>query len=642
MNVSSQLSKLRPEHLARKAVVYLRQSSEKQVQMNVESQRLQYALRDRASALGWKHVEIIDADLGASAATGAPRREGFERLLAQVALGDVGIVFSREVSRLSRTDKDWCHLQELCQIFGTLMGDEERIYDLDCTDDLLVLGIKATLSVVELRVLKLRMTQGMQEKAKRGELFRLLPPGYALDGTGSVVKDPNARVREAMGLVFSTFREASSVRQTYRWFHDHGIELPVNKNMAGRYVIAWKLPSHSFVSDVLRNPFYAGAYVYGRRPMEVVLSKGRPRKRQAMARAAEDCRVFIRDHHEGYIDWEAYRENLRMMRRNVQSFDKDKAIAAVRSGQGLLAGLLRCGRCGRKLHVRYWGKQGTAARYLCKGDFEAGGRYCLGFGGATVDRRLGDELLRVISPLGVRASLEALAQLGVQNDARREALRQQVDQLDYEARRAFEQYNEVDPRNRLVAAELERRWDAKLQELERVRSALSDLEREARPLTAEEEHEILAVGEDFARVWHSADCPVELKKKIARVLIEEIIVDLDDGTNRLSLIIHWKGGSHSRFEMEKPRSGVGRKTSVGCDGRPPFPRYASFSSRSFLGRFVLSFFVLFVPLWLRSVVVSRPPAERTRLRSPGRRRPAARVRRPQACCAAPRPARTAR
>ena len=230
MNSPLSNSKILPRHLERKAVVYLRQSSEKQVKYNKESQRLQYALTERAEAFGWRDIEVIDSDLGSSATIGAAAREGFDRLIASVAVGEVGIVMSREVSRLSRRDKDWCQLLEVCQIFGTLIGDAEQVYDLNLLDDQLVLGIKGTLSVVELKVLQMRLIAGMEAKARRGELKRLLAPGYVYDALGKVVKDPDQRIREAMAMVFVKFRERWSVRQTFLWFQTEGIELPVNKS----------------------------------------------------------------------------------------------------------------------------------------------------------------------------------------------------------------------------------------------------------------------------------------------------------------------------------------------------------------------------------------------------------------------------
>lgn len=243
--------KLTAERLARRAMVYVRQSSPGQVKHNHESQRMQYALADRARALGFSQVEIIDDDLGKSAGAYSAARHGFERLLAATACGDVGAIFSREVSRLSRTDKDWCRLLEICQLFDTLIADADNLYDLSSLDDQLVLGIKGTLSVVELKVLKQRMLQGMANKAARGELYRMVTPGYAVDVDGRLVKDPNQRVQDAISLVFQKFRAAGSIRQTFRWFRDNDVELPVNMRRNGKVSIAFQAPTHSFVSDVL-------------------------------------------------------------------------------------------------------------------------------------------------------------------------------------------------------------------------------------------------------------------------------------------------------------------------------------------------------------------------------------------------------
>lgn len=340
------ISKITAQHLQRKAVVYLRQSSMKQVRSNKESQRLQYALEDRARELGFREVEIIDLDLGATASIGAARREGFDRVIAMVAVGEVGIVLSREVARLLRTDKDWCRLMEVCQIFGTLIGDEEQIYDLNLTDDQLILGIKGTMSVVELKILHMRLVAGMEAKARREEMVRMLAPGYIYDGTGKVVKDPDKRVVQAIDMIFRKFQAQRSVRQTFLWFRGQGVELPVNKSVGGKIQIVWQLPTHPFIKSVLENPFYAGAYIWGRRPMERLVVDGKLIKRQkGRYLRAEECKVCIKDHHEGYISWDTYEENLRIIRGNYMGAGKDESVGAIRAGQGLLAGLLRCGRC---------------------------------------------------------------------------------------------------------------------------------------------------------------------------------------------------------------------------------------------------------------------------------------------------------
>ena len=467
---------------------------------------------------------------------------------------------SREVSRLSRTDRDWCRLLEVCQIFGTLIADEQPVYDLNYLDDQLVLGIKGTLSVVELKVLRQRLQAGQESKARRGELFKRLPVGYVRDPLGKIVFHPDRRVCEAIQLVFVKFRERWSVRQTFQWFRDHDVELPANPIQGTRLV--WKIPRQSLVRDVLCNPFYAGAYVWGRRPVATLLVEGRLEKRQGATRRAEDCRVFIPHHHVGYIDWATYEENRRMIQRNSVNREGDEAMTAIRAGQGLLVGLLRCGHCGRKLHVRYWGGRGTHARYLCKGDYDDGGEYCLGFGGASVDRRLGQELLKVISPFGVEASLRALEELSAGDVAQRTALSSKLEQLEYEARKAFEQYDAVDARNRLVAGELERRWNEKLEELESTQRQLADLNTKRHLLSSDEEARIRCMGENFAEIWQSDRCPPTLKKMIFRTALEEIIVRADGENKTLQFTLHWKGGTHTQLEMERPRSATETTTSM--------------------------------------------------------------------------------
>jgi DNA invertase Pin-like site-specific DNA recombinase len=543
--------KIAPAHLRRRAVIYVRQSSDGQVKNNLESQQLQYALAPRATGLGFRDVEILDVDLGASAAVAAKRRDGFERLLGAVALGEVGLILSRELSRLLRTDKDFCQLVELCQLFDTLLGDEHTIYDVSRMDDQLVLGIKATMSVVELKVLRMRLLEGKENKARRGTLYPRLPPGYVWAAPGQVAKDPNLRVQEAMALVFAKFRETWSIRQTFKWFRDHEVEVPVTQARGGTLVVVFQRPRPTFIAKVLHNPFYAGAYVWGRHPVEVVWRDGQLRKRRTPPVPPEQARVFLPNHHEGYIDWPTFEEHQRMIQRNHFRGESDDTAGAARAGKGLLTGLLRCRRCGRKLHVRYWGKAGTSARYVCPGDFvSGGGRYCVAFGGATVDRRFSDEILRVLSPLGIRASLEAIDRLSGEDDAERLARQRQVQQLEYIAARAFEQYNAVDARNRLVASELERRWNETLADLARARAQVTALDDRRQPVTAEERQAFVAFGERFADVWQQATCPIELKKQIVRSVIEDVLVD-EQPPGRLSFIVHWKGGSHTTFEMAK-------------------------------------------------------------------------------------------
>ncbi len=371
---------------------------------------------------------------------------------------------------------------------------------------------------------------------------------------------PDRRIGEAIQLVFVKFRELWSVRQTFQWFRDHDVELPANP-VRGTQLI-WKIPSQSLIRDILCNPFYAGAYVWGRRPVKTLRVEGRLEKRQGATHRPDECRVFIPGHHLGYMDWATYEENQRMTRRNSVNWQGDESMSAIRAGQGLLVGLLRCGHCGRKLHVRYWGVRGTHARYLCKGDYDDGGQYCIGFGGASVDRRLSQELLKVISHFGVEASLRALEELSTGDAAQRAALSSKLEQLEYEAKKAFEQYDAVDARNRLAAAELERRWNEKLEDIGTVKERLASLDGKRCSLSSEEEARIRWMGENFTEIWHSDRCPPRLKKMIFRTVIEEIIVRTDAEKKLLQFTIHWKGGAHTQVEMERPRSAAETGTPV--------------------------------------------------------------------------------
>ena len=556
-------SKVTDAHLGRKAIVYLRQSTDRQVQRNTESLKLQYGLVDRAKELGFAEVEVIESDLGKSASMGAKRREGFDRLIAAVAVGEVGIVLSREVSRLSRTDKDWCRLLEVCQVFGTLIGDEEQLYDLRLTDDQLILGIKGTMSVMELNVLKIRMQAGMEAKARRGELLRLLPPGYVYDKASKVVKDPDLRVQQAIELAFRVFRETGSIRKTFLWFRQERIEFPVNRMGGGRVEVVWQLPKRSTLDWLFNNPFYAGAYFWGRHPMERVVVDGRVRKRQqGKARRPEECKVFIKGHHEGYIDWQGYERIRAIVRDNSVGAGKGgERRGAVKKGEALLTGLLRCGRCGRQLQVRYWGSTGKAGQYYCAGDSENEGKRCIKLSSRAVDARVSAELLEALSPLGLEGSLEAIKRLKEEQGAQRSVLDKQLQHLEWEAQRAFEQYDEVDPRNRMVASELERRWNEKLVEVQELKGRIQELDSRTRALTPTEEHEIMGLGERFGLVWESEVCPIVLKKRIMRTVIEEIVADEQEG--QLVLIVHWKGGCHTKLMTPKPLPpSVTRKTKL--------------------------------------------------------------------------------
>ena len=358
-------------------------------------------------------------------------------------------------------------------------------------------------------------------------------------------------MRDAIALIFDKFAETGSARQTQLWFCREQVEVPVNRARgAGRVEVVFQLPKSSFIQAVLHNPIYAGAYAWGRRAVQTVLLDGVPRKRHGRLLAPDQAAVLIRDHHEGYIDWSTFEHNQRVMRSNTKRWERDEALGPVRRGKALLVGLLRCGHCGRKLHVRYWGAAGTSPRYLCVGDFAQGGRYCLGFGG-TVDRRVADAVLEVLSPLGIEASLKAIDGLQRPDEAKRSLLEQQLESARYEATRAFEQYDQVDARNRLVAGELERRWNAKLDQVERLEEELVALEQARADLGDEERRQLLELGERFADVWRDPSCPPQIRKRIVRLVLHEVVVS-EPTEGRLNFVLHWRGGSHTAFEMPRP------------------------------------------------------------------------------------------
>jgi DNA invertase Pin-like site-specific DNA recombinase len=453
--------KITPAHLAKQALVSVRQSTPKQVLHHQESQRLQYALVERARALGGHQSEVIDDDLGHSASAGTPR-VGFKKLLATVVLGEVGIVLSTEVSRLSRPEKDWCHVLEICKVCAPFIGDAEHVYDVTRTDAQVLLGMTGTLSVREARGLQSRLFQGQEPKAKRGALYTLVAPGSVCVDGKSLVTDPHVRVQEAIALVFAKCRALWSVRQVWKWFHDEGSELPVNKSIHGKVQLAWPLPTSHAVKYILQNPGYAGAYVYGQRHTTLALGEDKSVRTKRVQQRYDHARVFLPAHHEPYSSWELFVHHHRMLAANAPRLaPQDEAATSVRQGHGLLSGLLRWGHCGRKLHGRYGGKSGTAARYVCRGDVSAGGQYWLGFGGASIEKQSSEQVLETISPLTLEASVHAAQSYEAAQHETPHALRWQMQQVEYEAARAFAQYDQADPQPRLVTSQLESRWNAK-------------------------------------------------------------------------------------------------------------------------------------------------------------------------------------
>lgn len=540
--------KITERHLARRAILYVRQSTAHQLAHNEESRRLQYAMEGRLRALGWSEVEVIDEDLGKSAA-GTAERSGFQRLVSDVSLGKVGAVAARELSRFARNSNDWQRLMEVCRYVDTLLVDHDAVYDIRNANDRLLLGLKGNLNEYELDLLRIRAFEARNEKARRGEYYGKVAVGYRKTPEGLIEKHPDARIRNAIGLVFEKFLELGSARQVLLWLREHQIEMPVNENDRGD--VLWKPARYGWLHMVLTNPVYAGAYVYGRTVRVATLADGVRSHRVAR----KDASVLLHDRHDGYIDRPTFERIQAMITGNSQS-RKRPGPGAPRIGQALLAGLLRCRRCGSKPSVSYGGTDVRVHRYDCsRANINHGEARCINFSGLDVDDRVVELVLQVVAP----AAIEASAKLANEDGARRnevvEALRLDVKAARYAAERAQRQYDAAEPENRLVVDELERRWNAALERVTTLESRLEGASVEAvRPTI--DATKFASLGADVAAVWHAPQTDVRLKKRIIRTLVEEIVVDTTE--RDVMLAIHWKGGVHTELTVPRRRRGENR------------------------------------------------------------------------------------
>lgn len=547
-------TKITPEHLQRRAIVYVRQSHPSQVLHNLESQRRQYGLVEQAHQLGFTQVETIDEDLGRSAA-GQTQRPGFEHLVAEVCSGQVGAVFCLEASRLARNGRDWHHLIELCGLVQALVIDADAVYDPRLSNDRLLLGMKGTMNEYELTLLQQRTREAIRQKAQRGEFQFCLPVGLSWTAKGEIELDPDQRVQQALGLVFEKFVELGSARQVMMWCLREGINLPtwVDEGMGKK--VHFKPPLYSAILSQLSNPLYAGAYVWGRTTSRTVIVEGRARKTAGHIKPQEQWTVLLRDRHPGYICWEQFERNQAVLADNTNMKSRMKRKAG-RGGNGLLAGLLRCRRCGRMLNVVYGGKRGDVPRYECRGaKAHIGLSRCLFFSGLRVDEAVSGEILRAVEESAIEAALEAAARIGQQDKQREEAIALELEQARYEAQLAGRRYEAVDPDNRLVATELEARWNASLRQVQDVDRKLQEARRDTPNPHRVDKETLLALACDLPAVWNDGASDMRLKQRIARILIEEIIADVAKDGREIVLVIHWSGGRHSELRVEKRATG---------------------------------------------------------------------------------------
>ena len=547
------MSKITTDHLARSAYVYIRQSTADQLTHNHESRRRQYGLADRARQLGWTTVEVIDDDLGRSG--GGAARPGFERLLAAICEARVGAVLAVEASRLARNGRDWHTLIEFCGLVGTVIVDEDGIYDPRHPNDRLLLGMKGTMSELELSLFRQRSQEALKQKASRGALILGVAAGYVKVGRDRIEKNPDQRTREALQLVFSKFAEFQSVRQVHIWLRDEGIELPVKSRDGEARGIVWRLPAYNIVHNILTNPIYAGAYAFGRTTSKVSVEQGRKRVRRGVHRPMTEWDVLIKDHHAGYITWEEFERNQGVIANNATGKGSAAVKGAVRRGELLLPGLLRCGHCGRKLHVSYSGKLG---RYSCYGArTNHGTARCISISGLSIDSAVGAEVLRVLKPLGIEAAVKAIETQTGRTSAAQRQLELSLQQARYEVAHARRQYDAVDPANRLVAAELERRWNDALQTVHRIECEIASIVAiRPPPLGERERQELMRLGADLELAWSHPAATAATRKRILRAALNEIVVRKEGPV--INMVLHWKGGDHTALQVKLRLNAAGR------------------------------------------------------------------------------------
>ncbi len=543
--------KIHEGHLSRTAYIYVRQSTLHQVRHNTESQTRQYGLHKLAENYGFRQIVIVDEDLGKSG-SGSIDRPGFGRLLTAVCGGDVGAVFSLEASRLARNNRDWHHLLDLCAMTATLVIDENGIYDPRLLNDRLLLGLQGTMSEFELGLFQQRAREALLAMIRRGLAPWSVATGYIRTDDLRIEMTPDRQVQEAIRTVFRLFRKLGSANQVLQWYAEERLSLPtVVAGSKGREVV-WRRPSYNRVFAILTNPAYAGTFVYGRSPTKTVVENGRARRKQHQRQTTmEEWKVVIHDHHPAYITWDEFVQTRQRLAAN-RSRSSNEAQGPARVGTALLGGLLRCARCGRKLQVGYGGTNGRVPRYSClAGSSNHATKPCLSLGGLRITQVVCRAVLEAIQPAGIEAAFKAAEDAAGQDDEKRKTLELTLEKARYESTRLQRQYNAVEPENRLVAAELESRWNASLQQVAELESRLRASAEAMRVMTDEERVRLLMLGDDLPSAWKHPDSSIPLKKRILRSVLNEIVVDIQGDPPEIVLRLHWAGGVHTELRVHK-------------------------------------------------------------------------------------------
>lgn len=551
-------SKLQPRHLQLQAIVYVRQSTPRQVLENQESTRRQYQLSEKARQLGWPapQVQVIDDDLGMSGAS-SHQRGGFQRLVAAIGLGEVGMVLVTEVSRLSRRNSDWHRVIELCAVFRTLIADEDGIYDPQEPNDRLLLGVKGTLFAAELHILRARMRGNLLNKARRGELALRLPVGYRRLGDGSVVLDPEEEVRQTLTRILERFAVLRNARAVQREFNAQRLRMPRLVQVgadAGKLV--WVRPTYQMIQQVLTSPVYAGVFVYGRRKLE--MTPGDPPTIATKRRPLEEWDIVVPGTYPAYLSYDQYLRNRQQLRDNMYNFAK-KGRGAPRQGAALLQGLILCGRCGRRMTVSHGQEY---RRYECRrAQIDYAASICQAFAVRHLDPAIEAAVLEAMQPAALEATLQAFAVL---DHDRRELDRHwqlRIERARYEADRAQRQYDAVEPENRSVARTLEARWNGALEALEKLRSEYAALQRtELRPLGAADQDHVRRLASDLPALWRAATTTSEDRKRLLRLVVTEATLTTTPAQRRATCKLLWSGGAMTELTVDCPPLGKHGRT----------------------------------------------------------------------------------
>jgi DNA invertase Pin-like site-specific DNA recombinase len=552
-------TKIQSTHCERIAFVYVRQSTPLQVIENRESTERQYQLRERAIELGWpaSQVEVIDEDQGRSGSTAA-HRTGFQRLATEVSLGKVGIVFMLEASRLARNNSDWYRLIEICGVSGTLIADESAVYNPREPNDRLLLGVKGTLSEAELFTLRTRLYEGRWNKARKGLLHFPLPVGYVQMADLGWALDPDTQVRERLDYVFGSFRRYGVVRAVVRDLKEQGLELPTRVTAQESYgSLIWKAPTLSAVIRILHNPAYAGAYVYGRSEYSNERRSPKTGKASAHIRSVAQWPVNLSEHHPGYISWEEFVNNQEQLRQN---WSHEGKRGVPREGRALLQGIVYCGVCGWKMSVQDRAvKENRSPSYICGRAYQDGDeKICQSMTSRPVDAVVIEAFLAAVSPGGMRVAMRVLDQVEQDLIAQRRQRELQLEQARYEARLAQRQYDAVDPMNRLVAAELERRWNEKLARVAQLERAYAQADRDAEwNLTAEERAAITELSQDLPAIWSADTTTNQERKQLLRMAIESVQLDGMRQAGQIEVQLHWRSGTVTDHIVKRTAPGEG-------------------------------------------------------------------------------------